>query len=82
MKSPDNLHLPGLYKPLNIHDEKNWGQDWDLIMANSDQVKKLLDYYENEILTDDEKNILMQLIIASYDDKLYEGKYDPEEEKD
>lgn len=80
MKYPDNLYLPNLSKLLDIQDG-NWGQDWDLIMANSDWVEKLLNYYEYENLNNDEKNILMQLIIASYDDKLDQDKYDTEEEK-
>ena len=80
MRDPDNLHLPLLRELLNISENENWGQDWDLIMANSERVEQLLNWYEKENLNDDEKNILMQLIVASYDDKLNEGESEPEEE--
>jgi hypothetical protein len=80
MKVPHNLQLPKLRKLIGIPEFGDLEQDWDLIMANSEWVGQLLDYYENENLNDDEKNILMQLIIASYDEKLNEGKNDLAEE--
>lgn len=76
MKNPHNLHLPRLRELIDIPEFGDLEQDWDLIMANAEWVEQLLDFYENEKFNDDEKNILMQLIIASYDDKLDYDKYD------
>ena len=81
MRDPDNLYLPRLRELLNISETESWGQDWDLIIANSEWVEQLLDWYEKENLNDNEKNILMQLIVASYDEKLNEDKHDLTEEK-
>ena len=81
MRDPDNLQLPRLRDLLNIPETESWGQDWDLIMADSESVEQLLDWYEKENLNEHEKNILMQLIVASYDDKLNEDTEDLRSEK-
>ena len=81
MKDPDSLELPRLRQLFKMSDGEEWGQDRDLIWANEDWVEELLGYYESESLSDDEKNVLMQLIIASYDEKLRSGSYNSEIEK-
>ncbi len=63
---------------LRVPGEGNWGEDWDLILADSDWIEELLGYYETESLNEDEKNILMKLIIASYDERLEEKGFENE----
>ncbi len=81
MKRPEGLNLPLLPSLLKMSGEGDWGEDWDLILADSDWVEKLIGYYETESLNEDEKNILMQLIMASYDERLQEKGYEPELEQ-
>jgi hypothetical protein len=45
-------------------------EDWDLILANSARVDEYCDLYDSNALPDEEKQLLMQLIVASLDDLL------------
>jgi hypothetical protein len=47
-------------------------QDWDIELADSNRVQEFCDVYESEGLDSNEKQALMALIIASYDDYLEE----------
>lgn len=51
-------------------------QDWDIELANSNRVQEFCDVYEREDLDSAEKQALMALIIASYDDYLEERTND------
>ena len=81
MKTPNNLNLPRLRELLAIPEFGDLEQDWDLLMADAGRVVEFLDDYESETLNDVEKNVLMQLIVASYDEKLMAGDRDFEAEK-
>jgi hypothetical protein len=50
----------------------DWMQDWDIQLADSNRVQEFCDVYESEDLDSNEKQALMALIIASYDDYLEE----------
>jgi hypothetical protein len=52
------------------------GEDWDLICADSDRLFDFLDVYENTNLTDHERRVLMELIIASFDEWLNTNESD------
>jgi len=80
MKDPQDLNLLKLSAFLDTfaEDSYGWGQDWDLVLAEAERVEEFLDFYENGSLNSDEKNILMQLIVASYDDRLVKHQIEPE----
>lgn len=80
MESGSKFNLSELRDFLKLS-EKDRDVDWDLILANADWVDGLLNYYESEPLINKEKYVLMQLLIASYDEKLQLGKVNPELEK-
>lgn len=61
---------------LNLPD---WGQDWEIEVAAAARVGEFLDVYESHTLEEDERFALMELIIASYDDLLREGRTDEAE---
>jgi hypothetical protein len=48
-------------------------QDWDIEMADSKRVNDFLKFYQQNILSVDEKVAVMSLIIASYEDFLNEN---------
>jgi len=64
-----------LNKLLNLPYEDDM-QDWDIELANSHRVPEFCDVYEREDLDASEKQALMALIIASYDDYLEERNND------
>ena len=45
-------------------------QDWELEAADSDRVLEFLNYYDTQLLNDDERFTLMSLIVASFDEVL------------
>ena len=50
------------------------GQDWEIEVADPERVSEFLDYYENTPLDQDERHLLMKLIVASFDVYIgYEG---------
>lgn len=59
---------------LGLQEGFEVGIDWDLIDANPDRVHRFLRVYETGRLTDPERQVVMQLIIASYDAWLNEGR--------
>jgi len=48
------------------------GEDWDSMYADGQRVKEFCDVYESEPLSDPEKFALMELLVASYDQCLWE----------
>ena len=56
---------------LKVHD---WEQDWDLTHADPDRIEEVCDVYEGVSLNRVEKNELMCLIVASYDQMLGERR--------
>jgi len=68
---------------LGLQEGFELGIDWDLIDEDPDRTHHFLHVYETGGLTDPEKQVVMQLIIASYDawlneqreaDPAFEGK--------
>jgi hypothetical protein len=47
-------------------------QDWDIELADSNRIQEFCDFYEREYLGSHEKQALMALIIASYNDYIEE----------
>ncbi len=52
---------------LGLQEGFEQSTDWDLIDEDADRVHHFLDVYETGSLTDPEKQVVMQLIVASYD---------------
>jgi hypothetical protein len=50
----------------------DWMQDWDIQLADSNRIQEFCDAYERENLDSNEKQALMALIIASYNNYLEE----------
>lgn len=50
----------------------DWMQDWDIQLADSNRIQEFCDAYEQENLDSNEKQALMALIIASYNNYLEE----------
>jgi hypothetical protein len=50
----------------------DWMQDWDIQLADSNRIQEFCDTYERENLDSNEKQALMALIIASYNNYLEE----------
>lgn len=48
-------------------------QDWDIEMADAARIADFLQFYQTHRLSADEKIAVMALILASYDDHLYEN---------
>ena len=46
------------------------GQDWDIIVADWERTGEFLDFYETHPLDDDERQCLLELIVASLDEHL------------
>lgn len=46
-------------------------QDWDIEMANSNRLNDFLKFYQQNDLSADKKVAVMSLILASYEDFLY-----------
>jgi len=51
-------------------------QDWDLVNSNPERIDDFLKAYQELDDDDDEKFILMQLIVASFDDFQSDKKFD------
>lgn len=64
-----NRMLEDLSKKLSLPYTGN-EQDWDIEMADPERLDYFLDYFQNHNLSDDEKVLLLSLILASYDDYL------------
>ena len=67
------LHLPATGKE----------QDWDIELADATRLDDFLNVLDHQHLSDDQKQALMALIIASYDDFLGLGQsaFDPYRER-
>jgi hypothetical protein len=50
------------------------GQDWEIEAADPNRVSEFLDYYDTRQLNDDERFTLMSLIVASFDERLSDGR--------
>ncbi len=61
----DLLHLP--FEP--------WMQDWDIQLADPHRVEEFCQLY-SQLLDEDEKFALMELIIASFEENLQAKGYD------
>jgi hypothetical protein len=48
----------------------DWMQDWDIQLADSNRIQEFCEVYERENLNSKEKQALMALIIASYNNYL------------
>ncbi|MGD1890171.1 MAG: hypothetical protein ACFB15_06185 [Cyclobacteriaceae bacterium] len=57
--------IDSVAQKLNLPIE-DWMQDWAYIVANEDQLKSYIDLYDRTV-DDDEKFVLMQLIIQAAD---------------
>ena len=49
---------------------KGTEQDWDIEMANSDRLKEFIEFYKHNDLSNNRKEAIVSLILASYDDLL------------
>ncbi|WP_257667165.1 hypothetical protein [Parapedobacter tibetensis] len=48
-------------------------QDWSIEMANSNRIDDFLKFYQQNDLSEDKKNAVMSIILASYEDFLHEN---------
>lgn len=62
--------LTKIKKLFEMSDNEDLQQDYDLVMADYNRVIEFLDYYQNESLNKNESFVLMEIIVASYDDYL------------
>ena len=82
MENPNRMVSSRVTSLLDLPEGFELWQDWDLIWANADQVHHYLDVYINGNLDDQEKRVLMELMVSSYDNFLNENPPDLELEKD
>jgi hypothetical protein len=78
VEDPSRMYLTkeaieNLNKKLNLPILTPYSQDWEYEQADSSRVQEFMTYYENSVLTNNEKFALMALIVSSYDDYLSEG---------
>lgn len=78
MEDPSPMYLTkeaikNLNKKLSLPILSPYSQDWEYEQADSSRVQEFMTYYENSVLTNNEKFALMALIVSSYDDYLSEG---------
>ena len=48
-------------------------QDWEYIVADKKRISEFISFYEDNFLNDNEKYILMRIIVESCNDALIEG---------
>lgn len=65
----DDAETPDRLAPLLGVPERG-GEDWDLINADAERVEEFCRVYESEPLSRDDRAALMELIVASYDERL------------
>ncbi|MCU6798118.1 hypothetical protein OB236_38930 [Paenibacillus sp. WQ 127069] len=65
--------IENLIVKLNLPALDPYSQDWDLEMADSSRVAEFISFYEEQVLSENERFGLMALIIASYDDFISSG---------
>jgi hypothetical protein len=65
--------IENLIVKLNLPALDPHSQDWDLEMADSSRVAGFISFYEEQVLSENERFGLMALIIASYDDFISSG---------
>ena len=78
MENPEPIISERVTKLLDLPEGFELWQDWDLIWADADRVHTFFDIYESGDLSDPERRVLMELIIASYDVWLERNSGDPE----
>ena len=67
MENPTDHTLEELGELLGI--PNLGGEDWDLVFANPNRVSEFCDAYESGSLSPMDKAAIMQLIVASYDQR-------------
>lgn len=77
MKEPEARYgttraIDAIAKKLNLPNEE-WMQDWAYIVAEADQLKSYIELYDHST-DDDEKFVLMKMIIQAADEKKREDQ--------
>lgn len=71
MINSDNIYkdaVKRISEDLNLKIRNQYSQDWEYESADSDRVGEFLEYYVNHKLNSTEKQILVKLILESYND--------------
>ena len=79
IKYPSKETIDRLTKELNLIGANEYTQDWEIEVANADQLQKYIEYYINQKLNLNEKATLMRIILEAYNEyfeiNLQDGKF-------
>ena len=67
IRYPTQFAIQTLAKRFNLPNTPTM-QDWEYIVADSNRINEFLKAYIEEPLTEDEKFVLMEILIQSFDD--------------
>ena len=65
-RHPTRAVIDSLAKRFDLPNER-WMQDWEIQVADSSRIEEFLNAYESGELTEDERFVLMQTIIESFE---------------
>ena len=65
--------IEGLARQLNLPLPDRFSQDWEYEVADSTRVAEFLSAYDSGRLNPDEQSVLLNVILASYNDAIGEG---------
>lgn len=68
-----NESIQNLCISLNLPKPHIYCQDWEDEVSDSQRIGEFIQFYQQNNLTDEEKYLLMIIIINSFDDALNEG---------
>jgi hypothetical protein len=71
--------IEGLAKYLRLPSPDRFSQDWEYEVADSSKVAEWLTAYGSGQLNPEESSVLLNMIIASYNDAIGEGSARPED---
>ena len=71
--------IEGLAKHLKLPLPDPFSQDWEYEVADPARVTEFLKAYDSGRLKSDEKSVLLNVILASYNDAIDEGSARPED---
>ncbi len=67
-----------LAKNLNLPALGPYDQDWEYVVSDSSKIEEFIAYYENKTSIKWEKQILMAIIISSFDDSICDNSFNKE----
>ena len=67
-----------LAKHLNLSAIGPHDQDWEYVVSDSSKIEEFVAYYENKTSIKWEKQILMAIIISSFDDSICVNSFNKE----